>query len=276
MRTEKILENNNFLKRRKRLKPSRIEGVKGKLIELLPSGVTKGVKSLLSKKAIQKKTIRLDHLDIRNCKVFTVGGYGHLIVNLKGRQPEGIVEPGQEYEELCRQLIASLKALRNPTTDEPVIDDARMRDEVYSEYQENTPDIIITWARGYYHIGERELQFLGLKVDDEQLFTPHRWSGNHRPNGIFVLSGHNMKKAGSFKDSRIIDLAPTLLALLAMPIPKDMDGVPLTAMIEEKFLQQHAIQYSEAGSSDQTDEQMYSEEEQKEVSDRLRALGYLE
>lgn len=244
-------------------------------MELLPAHVIKGLKTLLAKRIDNEKSIRLDYLDISNCKAFTVGGYGHLVINLKGRQPEGTVEPGREYEELCKQLITSLKGFRNPDTNEMVIDDARMRDEVYSEYQENTPDIIITWARGYYHIGERELQFLGIQVDDEQLFTRHGWSGNHRPNGIFVLSGQNVKTTGLLKDARIIDLAPTILALLATPIPDDMDGVPLTATIEDEFLQQHAVQYSQASISGQT-EQVYSEEEQKEVSDRLRALGYLE
>lgn len=276
VRTEKWLDDNDFLTSIRSLKPSMRGMIKDKIKDVLPTVVKNAAKGFLPEKVSKNKYITLTHLDMTKTKVFTVGGYGHLIINLKGRQPSGVVEPGQEYDELCQQLIKSLKELRDPANGDRVIENAQMRDDVYSEYQEKTPDIIISWARGYYHIGERELQFLGLNIPKNQLFTPHRWSGNHRPDGIFVLSGHNVQQASEMQGARIIDLAPTLLSLLGVGIPTDMDGIPLADMISETFLDENKIHYADPSASGDQTEKAYSDEERKEVSDRLRDLGYLE
>jgi len=276
VRTEKYLADNHFITITKKLKPSMSGRAKEQLKNILPRILKNAIKGLLPEKAVINKTLTLDHLDMTKTRVFTVGGYGHLMVNLKGRQPGGCVEPGPEYDALCLQLIECLKAFRDPDTGDRVIENAQMRDAVYSEYEEKTPDIIISWAKGYYHIGERELQFLGLSVKDDQLFTPHRWSGNHRPDGIFVLSGHNIRKAGTVQGARIIDLAPTLLSLAGVGIPRDMDGIVLSSLITEDFLAANPIDYIEPSESRDQAETAYSEEDRKKVSDRLRALGYLE
>ena len=273
---EKWLADKDLLVSTRSFKPTMAGVAKEKLKRVLPLFMKDALKSLLPKKVTQDTTLNLNHLDMTRTKVFTVGGYGQLIINLKGRQPNGIVESGREYDELCGQLIESLKELRDPDSGEKIIADAQMRDDVYSEYQENTPDIIVRWARGYYHIGERELQFLGIKVRGDQLFTPHRWSGNHQPDGIFVLSGRNVRSAGMIQGARIIDLAPTILALLGVGIPKDMDGIALLTTISEDFLATNEMSYCEASDEDVRTEKVYSEEERQKVSERLRDLGYLE
>jgi predicted AlkP superfamily phosphohydrolase/phosphomutase len=276
VRMEKWLADNAFLVSTRRIKP-RITGViKEKIRRVLPVFLKVILKDLLPPKVILNNALDLTHLDMSKTKVFTIGGYGQLIINLQGRQPDGIVEPGREYEELCGQLIERLQELRDPDTGEKIVEDVQMRDEIYSEYQENTPDIIIRWARGYYHIGEKELQFLGIRVRNDQLFTPHRWSGNHRPDGIFVASGLNIRHAGDIQGARIIDLAPSILALLGVGVPRDMDGRALSAIISEDFLAAHEICYCEAADSDDRPEKVYSAEEREKVSERLRDLGYLE
>ena len=87
----------------------------------------------------------------------------------------------------------------------------------------------------------------------------------------------------------ILDLAPTLLYLLGLPIPRDMDGRVLETMLQPGQLAAHPIAFASApdgGAGSEHDataaapdgEQRgkYSEEEEEAVRRRLQGLGYLE
>jgi Type I phosphodiesterase / nucleotide pyrophosphatase len=49
----------------------------------------------------------------------------------------------------------------------------------------------------------------------------------HRQYGIFVIAGPNIKKDERIYGASLIDIAPTVLTLLNVPIGEDMDGRPL-------------------------------------------------
>ena len=86
-----------------------------------------------------------------------------------------------------------------------------------------------------------------------------------------------MKTAAEIENAQLIDLAPTLLHLLGVPVPEDMDGKVLTSAFRSDFLTAHPVQAGTASGTSGTDlPSGYTDEESAKVEERLQALGYLE
>jgi predicted AlkP superfamily phosphohydrolase/phosphomutase len=164
-----------------------------------------------------------------------------LRINLKGRQPKGTVEPGQPYEELRDRLIRELEAWRHPETGAAIVERAYRREEAYSgPCLEEAADIIPKWAlhQGYSYAfrmsskapDQAWIEQLDLLLPQNmQYFTGK--SGTHRDDGIFVARGPAIRAGVAVDGARIIDLAPSLLHLLGVPVPEDMDGRVLHEII---------------------------------------------
>jgi hypothetical protein len=103
-------------------------------------------------------------------------------------------------------------------------------------------------------------------------------TGTHRPYGIFHIQGEGIKEGGELDAAEIVDVAPTLLYLLDQPVPSDMDGKVLEDAISPEYLAEHPIRTIEPDDSagEGTGESEYTEEEAKQVEERLRSLGYIE
>ena len=86
-----------------------------------------------------------------------------------------------------------------------------------------------------------------------------------------------LKTAAEIENAQLIDLAPTLLYMLGVPVPEDMDGKVLSSVFRPEFLAAHPLQTGDAsGISEANRTSGYTDEESAKVEDRLRALGYLE
>jgi predicted AlkP superfamily phosphohydrolase/phosphomutase len=103
-------------------------------------------------------------------------------------------------------------------------------------------------------------------------------SGTHRREGILIASGKGIKTNFNIKGATLVDIAPTALYLLNLPIPIDMDGNVLTTMFREDWMKRHPIRHKEKESKDSSPETKteLSTEEMEMVKKRLRSLGYLD
>ena len=75
--------------------------------------------------------------------------------------------------------------------------------------------------------------------------------------------------------SRIIDLAPTILHLMRLPIPSNMDGNVLEQALTTAYIDAHPVRVVQVGEDHGDGEQPLSAEQAAEIEERLRALGYL-
>ena len=73
------------------------------------------------------------------------------------------------------------------------------------------------------------------------------------------------------KDARILDLAPTILYTMGLPVPDDMDG----RVLSEALALTRPVEYEPAAKAETEAEAGLSAEETAEVEERLRSLGYL-
>jgi hypothetical protein len=103
-------------------------------------------------------------------------------------------------------------------------------------------------------------------------------SGTHRREGILIASGKGIKTHSNIQGATLVDIAPTALYLLNLPIPIDMDGNVLTAMFREDWMKGRPIRHKEKESKDSSPETKteLSPEEMEVVKKRLRSLGYLD
>jgi predicted AlkP superfamily phosphohydrolase/phosphomutase len=219
--------------------------------------------------------LSLDDVDWPRSRAYSVGNFGQLYVNLKGREPQGCVSSGAEQEAVVDDLIRRLRALTDPDTGEPVISEIFRRADLYDgPHADQAPDLaFLTRDMQYKAMGLSD--FSSPRVFDRVFGT----TGHHRMNGIMIWHGPGVIQEGvSFKDARIYDLAPTILYLMGRPVPREMDGQVLLDVCTPEFLRARPIVYAEPSSTTdggRSEEMAYSEQEHAEMRDMLQALGYV-
>jgi len=219
------------------------------------------------------------NVDWSQTKSYAMGGFGNIYINLKGREPSGIVEPGKEYENLRKKLMDELMEIKDPENGKKMIKAVYKREDVYTgEFLECAPDILISWTDGYSFIGDRERVFLGFQPNNNELFSSHKWSGNHLSQGIFLIKGKDIKKNHHIRNLNIIDIAPTILYLAGVDIPDDMDGKIIRDAINDDFLRTNPVKYYKSihDKTQREEREVYTDEEAGKIKDRLRGLGYLD
>jgi len=209
---------------------------------------------------------------------------GSIRVNLKGREVNGIVEPGSEYEAVCEAIRAGLEGYVDPDTGKPVVERVFRRDELYwGPCVDLAPDLIVhladyTYTFDWYMPVARNSVQIDLPVVDGLTGEYAVNCGNHRLDGILMFYGTNIRKGVQLDPVQIYDVIPTVLYLLGLPIPVDMDGQVLTEAITTDLLNRQPIERSgptSALNEALTSGKVYSDEEAETIADRLRSLGYL-
>lgn len=205
-------------------------------------------------------------VDWSRTRAYSIGYIGEVHINLRGREPQGIVEPGKEYEHVRDQVIADLRVLKL-ADGTPLIEHIWKKEEIYrGAHLADSPDILFL-PRNLETIAFGDFEFGSNKVIEPSFGV----SSSHRMNGIFVASGAGVKNAGEFSGAQLIDLAPTILHLMGLPVPTDMDGRVLSEAIAET----RAVEYGGTSVGSTATTEGYSEEEEKEVIERLADLGYI-
>lgn len=190
-----------------------------------------------------------------------------IYINLKGRQPEGTVEPGEEYERLRDEILTRLRGLKDPQTGELVVTHAYRREEIYKgAFTEDAPDILF----GLNHLAYVQVDQLVFG----RLFRPSR-GGTHRMEGILMMKGTNVNPQASLGDICITDIAPTLHYLLGLPVPDDMDGHVLTGAFNADYVASHPVETIHVEQEDVRRRGELNPDDAAELEKRLKLLGYI-
>jgi len=197
-------------------------------------------------------------------------------INLKGREPQGLVEPGAEYEALRDEIVRRLKTLADPETGALIVEQVYRREEIYCGAQTNeAPDLILTLRQEPY-VSTR-LSHTTRSPEPVQTLTAQAMRadylvlGFHRPNGVLLMAGPNIKAGFKLEGAQILDVAPTILHLLGLAVPQEMDGHVLSESLQEPG----AVRYKEGGYQTGGARPGYSEDEEAAVREKLAGLGYL-
>ena len=195
-------------------------------------------------------------------------------INLKGRERFGIVESA-EYESIRDKIINELKDTVDPITGNKIFQAIKKKEDIYcGDFLNKIPDIVLITRPEYQArllLNNSIVSKFGRRLER---------SGSHarQYEGIFIASGPEIRQEEFIKNARLIDVAPTILFMMNCPIAEDMDGKVLKEVfMENSKLFNKEITYKKYKPEDMFESKAYpSSQNQEEIEQQLRALGYLD
>jgi predicted AlkP superfamily phosphohydrolase/phosphomutase len=225
----------------------------------------------LKDRAMMSLGVRYGDVDWAGTWAFCWGTLGAVQVNLKGREPEGVVEPGAPYEAVRDEVIAGLEALRDGNG-RPLVEGVYRREDLYhGPALDGAPDLVVVPRDGVEIVNrfaEPEV-VLGLEALE---WEGSRKEGNHRPDGMLVLRGPGVRAGAEVEGARIEDVLPTVAHLLGEPVPEDVDGRVLMGAVAGD----EGLEYAGSLGEDWSQMPEYTEEDEAEIERRLKDLGYID
>jgi predicted AlkP superfamily phosphohydrolase/phosphomutase len=153
-------------------------------------------------------------------------GLGQIYLNLLGREKSGILDPGPKTDKLLEEIRQKLLAVRDPDTKQPVIQNVYLGREIFhGPRMAEAPDLQVDFLSGYRTSWQTSLGAIPAGI---VVANTRKWSGDHCASdpsdtqGIFLSN----RVVSSLAPS-ILDIAPTVLAILGVPPPDATDGKAL-------------------------------------------------
>lgn len=173
-------------------------------------------------------------IDWKKTLAFSRGKEGDIFINLKGRDPKGIVE-SEQYDKVKNEIIQKLSTLIDPSTGKKAINKVYKREDLYSgPFIELAPDLIIEWTDSAYMPTESDKDKDSIFVERWREYMSWPTSGSHRINGILLAKGPSIAKNKRIEGARIIDMTPTWLYLLSQKIPTDLEGHVIMDLLDNE------------------------------------------
>ena len=172
----------------------------------------------------QTEDLLFPNTDWSKTRAYALGLNG-LYINQKGREREGIVQPGAESENLVREISQKLEQTNDPKTGERAVLRAFISKEVYQgPYLDIAPDIVVGFNRGYRISWASPLGSIEKNIFED---NREKWSGDHMgaPEvmpGIVVTNRKIQHEAPA-----LYDLTATILHIFGIEKPKEMIGRPI-------------------------------------------------
>jgi predicted AlkP superfamily phosphohydrolase/phosphomutase len=148
--------------------------------------------------------------------------HGGIRVNLIGREPHGLVAPGDEYDTLLEQLSEDLVAITNLETGKPIVKAIHRRDRIYAGPEcDHLPDLMVEWNNDAptRSVGSNRIG----RIDGEYRYCR---TGDHKSGGMYIVKGPHTRPTTLERVITCVDFAPTIAALLDVRL-EGIDGVPI-------------------------------------------------
>jgi predicted AlkP superfamily phosphohydrolase/phosphomutase len=150
-------------------------------------------------------------------------------VNLRGREPHGCVEPGNEYEAVLGRIEEDLEQLVDPATGVRAVRSASRATDLFGGGPPVTlPDLFVEW--------EPQPHFVSAVIHPRARLTQSRPSycpsSQEKLNGFIAAHGPAIGGRGDLGEVDLLDLAPTFLTLMGLPPPETMGGCPINALLQ--------------------------------------------
>ncbi len=191
---------------------------------------------------------RIGSHDWRQTRAFNLFSelIGYVRVNLRGRERLGRVAHGGEYDQVLAEVEDGLGTFVDADTGRPIVGTTARADQLFGTGAKRhlMPDLLIRWD-------ETEAAHRAIsspRFGDIAWPTPGRHptgrSGNHRDQGFLLAAGPGINAAAALGDPHIVDLAPTIHALLGVPAPTGFQGSPLPLRTPAEAPRARAVDHS--------------------------------
>jgi len=154
------------------------------------------------------------------------GYYGRLFLNVRGREPQGLIEP-EDYEAVRDKLVAELEALGDPDG-RPIGTRALKPESLYEITRGPAPPDL------FVYFGNLRWRSVGT-VGTGMIHTFENDTGpddaNHAQDGMIIIAGPDVPAKGPIEGLEIRDLTPTVLRLFGLEVPPDLQGKVIAPVI---------------------------------------------
>ncbi|MEM8917137.1 MAG: hypothetical protein AAGC83_14950, partial [Pseudomonadota bacterium] len=199
----------------------------------LPEGLRRGLKPMQRKAwvSMMNDGFQPNRQSRKFFEVYLNNRSAGVRINLKGREPNGIVEPGSDYEGLVDSLMEDLRAFTNVESGESVVEECvPLIREATGSNAETLPDIAVTWNTK--HPIRRVSSAKTGEVVNEKLSVR---TGDHKPIGQFYAIGPTVEPRKLNQPVNTVDFSPTFASVLGIPIPES-DGFPITVLAPDNSI----------------------------------------
>lgn len=149
-------------------------------------------------------------------------------VNLVGREPNGRVQPGAEYEAFLDELTSDLRGIINLDTGKTIVNEVYRCDDIYDGPERaHLPDLFVDWSND-----APTEKVCSNKIGHVSGKYSYCRTGDHRPDGVFAASGPGISAGRLDRKVTCIEFAPTIAALLGVDLP-DIDGRPIGELLAQ-------------------------------------------
>ena len=158
-------------------------------------------------------------IDWPRTKAWASGGYyGRVFLNVEGREPQGAI-PAAQYESFRDELTARIEAMTDHEG-RPLGNKALKPETIYKDVNRIAPDLIV-------YFGDLDWRSVG-SVGYDSIYTFENDTGpddaNHDYHGIFIMDDRAGRDGRERTGLQLMDIAPTVLDLLGVRVPEDMQG----------------------------------------------------
>jgi predicted AlkP superfamily phosphohydrolase/phosphomutase len=171
----------------------------------------------------------LAHIDWQRTRAFALPSdmTAYIRINLRGREPEGLVAPGREYVRLCDELAEMFASLTHAESGLPAVERVVRFDELFGHPADaSMPDLCVVWSDAE---PLSRLRLSGREPIQPPADDPR--TGQHRHLGFLIGAGAGIESDAEQSTANLLDVAPTALALLGVEKPTSLPGRPIEAFV---------------------------------------------
>jgi len=233
-------------------------------------GMRKNVKRGRGGKTLRRVFLSFNDVDWARTSAFSVGNFGQVYLNVAGKRRQGTVSSA-EYEGLRDEIATAAMALVDPEDGSQVVPTVYKREEVFhGRSASRLPDLVLHTDRAKY------VSFGHADFGSNQIIEPSTGqTGHHHMVGITGLRGPGVPAGVVLPEASLLDLAPTILHYMGLPVPKYMDGRVLTEAFSDAFNAANPVQFHDVDLTGGAGSGGVSVEEEALVMEKLRDLGYV-
>lgn len=160
------------------------------------------------------------------CRAFAIpnnDSVGAIRISVKGRDKHGLVEPGEEYEQVCLDIADALYELTDKEGGRRLVKQVTITHDAFAgPFLEQLPDLTVLWDQSFAWSTVHSPRFGTLRIRQQDART-----GGHSSHGFVLITGPNVTAGLELSDCSIYDIAPTVLEAAGVAAPADLDGLPL-------------------------------------------------
>ncbi len=236
------------------------------------------IRRLLPPRAANRIRSALHQVDWERTRAVAYAPNPKIRLNLRGRDPLGIVSENQ-VPELEATITEALLGIKDPQTGQAVVQALHRGSELYPGARaDEAPDLVVEI---------RDFAYQNVDIFQIRATQPHTAeaarrirqrrhdnAGTHRLHGILIAAGAGTAAGGRRAEADLCDITPTALTLLGLPVPRLMDGRPLVELFP--LVDDLGVVYTDEAPAPQPRcETRETQEDEAQVADRLRELGYI-